>query len=231
MEELQDELRQRVITSDVSSETTTVIQRIGGIDISFMKDTDNAVTCLVVMDVTTKEIVHVSFERVVLDLPYMPGFLAFREAPHMQRLIQRLRKTNPELMPDVLLVDGNGIFHPRGCGLASHLGVLENMMTIGVSKTLAFVDGIGRDTKIEKPNDSDFSLLRGTSGTVHGAAFYAHAGIKNPVYVSIGHKLSLDRALHICRSCCEKYRIPEPVRQADIRSREQVRLWQAELNS
>lgn len=225
MEQQQEELRRRVIHHDTAPLS---FRRIGGIDVSFVKGTDNAVTCLVVMDMQSQEVVHVSFERVTLDMPYMPGFLAFREAPHMQRLIQRLRDTNPELMPDVLLVDGNGIFHPRGCGLASHLGVLENMITIGVSKTLAHVDGICRETKIERPIDGDdHVLLKGASGTVHAAAFYAHPGINNPVYVSIGHMVSLETALDVCRNW-RKYRIPEPVRQADIRSREQVRLWEAE---
>ncbi len=77
-----------------------------------------------------------------LDAPYIPGFLAFREVPHLLHLIDRLRNTKPEFLPQVILVDGNGIFHQNGFGLASHLGVLANIPTIGCGKTVFFVDGI-----------------------------------------------------------------------------------------
>ena len=196
-------------------------------------------------------------------MDYIPGFLAFREVPHLQQLIDELKESRPgekegskgvclrclligadrmvfllhfcifgvaDLVPDVILVDGNGVFHPRGCGLASHLGVLEDIPTIGVGKTLMHVDGIDKDTLpgmlAEREPGNDHVLLKGISGIVHAAAFYPTKQIKNPVIVSVGHGLSLETALEICRSCSQ-YRVPEPVRQADIRSREEIRAWEA----
>lgn len=83
------------------------------------------------------------YEFVHLDLPYIPGFLAFREAPHLLKLIEKLKKTKSQFIPQVILVDGNGILHQNGFGLASHLGVLANIPTIGCGKTVFYVDGIG----------------------------------------------------------------------------------------
>ena len=78
-------------------------------------------------------------------MAYIPGFLAYREAPHLIDLYNKLKAKKPELLPDVILLDGNGILHVNGCGLASHLGVLLNVPTIGVSKTMFYIDGVTAD--------------------------------------------------------------------------------------
>lgn len=77
-----------------------------------------------------------------MDAPYIPGFLAFREAPHLMKLFQKLKDTKPQFMPQVILVDGNGVLHQNGFGLASHFGVLADIPTIGCGKTVFYVDGI-----------------------------------------------------------------------------------------
>ena len=91
------------------------------------------------------QVVYKDYEIIRLDLPYVPGFLAFREAPHLMKLINTLKDKKPEFIPQVILVDGNGILHQNGFGLASHLGVLADIPTIGCGKTVFYVDGISKD--------------------------------------------------------------------------------------
>lgn len=128
------------------------------------------------------------------------------------------------------LVDGNGVLHPQGFGLASHFGVLENIPTIGVGKTFLHVDGLTKpDVKAlmakAREDGSDLVKLTGESGKVWGAALCGTTGVKNPVYVSVGHMLSLDASVAIAQACSQ-YRVPEPIRQADLRSREVIRKWE-----
>ena len=89
--------------------------------------------------------VYKDYEIVKLDLPYVPGFLAFREVPHLMKLINTLKEKRPEYIPQVILVDGNGILHQNGFGLASHLGVLADIPTIGCGKTVFNVDGMSKE--------------------------------------------------------------------------------------
>ena len=77
--------------------------------------------------------------------PYIPGFLAFREVPVLWRLFDQLRQKQPQLWPELLLVDGNGILHQNQCGLACHLGVLIDVPTVGIGKTLFYIDGLGKE--------------------------------------------------------------------------------------
>lgn len=129
------------------------------------------------------------------------------------------------------LVDGNGILHPQGFGLASHFGVLNDIPTIGVGKTFLHVDGLTKpDVKglMAKAREEHHDLVKlaGKSGKVWGAALCGTAGVKNPVYVSVGHKVSLDASVAIAQAC-SLYRVPEPIRQADLRSRQVIRQWEA----
>jgi deoxyinosine 3'endonuclease (endonuclease V) len=120
----------------------------------------------------------------------------------------------------VIFVDGNGVLHPRKCGLACHLGVKLNVPTIGIGKSLYEIDGL-TTIKVKqclREGSSSSLLLCGNSGTVWGAAFQATPNISNPIYISVGHRISLTTAIMLTRQCC-RYRIPEPIRQADRISR------------
>lgn len=205
---------------------------VGGVDISFVQGSaTDACAALVVCALPSLEVVYARCELVALRAPYMPGFLAFREAPFLLELIAALRSKRPELLPDVLLVDGNGILHPNRFGLACHLGVLSAIPTVGVGKSLHCVDGLTRECVREqarqrcaRPGES--TLLIGDSGAVWGAALRTTSpgeGNFAPVLVSIGHGLSLESAVQLVRRCC-RHRVPEPIRQADLRSRETLRL-------
>jgi len=201
---------------------------VGGVDISFVKDSEvDACACLVILKWPSCEVVYERNELIKLTLPYIPSFLAFREVPFLVKLIDEVRNTNLEILPQLIFVDGNGVLHPRGFGLASHLGVLTGIPTIGIGKTYFFVDGI--DLKSIKQNfkekcikAGDAFLLTGDSGRIWGAAFKSTDSATNPVYVSVGHKICLATAIKLTTDACQ-YRVPEPVRQADLRSREYLR--------
>ncbi|XP_032097306.1 endonuclease V isoform X4 [Sapajus apella] len=131
----------------------------------------------------------------------------------------------PEL--EVLLVDGNGVLHHRGFGMACHLGVLTDLPCIGVAKKLLQVDGLENNAlhkekiRLMRAGGDSFPLLGG-SGTVLGMALKSHNRSTRPLYVSVGHKISLEAAVRLICCCC-KSRIPEPVRKADFCSREHIR--------
>ncbi|XP_059235870.1 endonuclease V isoform X3 [Mustela nigripes] len=131
----------------------------------------------------------------------------------------------PEL--EVLLVDGNGVLHHRGFGVACHLGVLTDLPCVGVAKKLLQVDGLENDAqhkekiRLLQAGGDSFPLVGG-SGTVLGMALKSHDRSSRPLYISVGHKISLEAAVRLTRGCC-RFRIPEPVRQADIRSRDYIR--------
>ncbi|XP_045428260.1 endonuclease V isoform X12 [Pipistrellus kuhlii] len=122
------------------------LQRVGGVDVSFVKgDSVRACASLVVLSYPELEVLYEDSRLVHLTAPYLSGFLAFREAPFLADAVRRLREEAPSLAPQVLLVDGNGVLHPRGFGVACHLGVLTDLPCVGVAKKLLQVDGLEKD--------------------------------------------------------------------------------------
>jgi len=202
---------------------------VAGVDISFVKGNDvDACACLVIMSWPELEVVHTLMEMVELTLPYIPTFLAFREVGFLLNLVNKVRQSKPDIVPQLILVDGNGFLHPRGFGLACHFGVLTGIPTIGVGKTLLYVDGLKKGSVKKKFTEEckkggDFTLLVGDSGQCWGAAFKSTDDNTNPIFVSLGHKVDLQTAIEIVKRSC-KFRIPEPVRQADLLSREYIRM-------
>ncbi|XP_022131392.1 endonuclease V isoform X4 [Momordica charantia] len=204
--EAQDLLKKKLIKEDEFTWKITEaegegneLKFVGGVDISFLKE-DSSVAC---------------------------GTLV---APVLLELLERMKKRAIHLYPQLLMVDGNGILHPRGFGLASHLGVLANLPTIGIGKNLHHVDGLTQSSVRQiiqsKGKDTDSIItLRGVSGCIWGVAMRSTVDSSKPIYVSIGHRVSLDTAIKIVKITC-KHRVPEPIRQADIRSREYLRKFQ-----
>jgi len=130
----------------------------------------------------------------------------------------------PEMKPQCLLVDGNGILHTRGFGIASHIGVQFDIPCVGVGKTVFAVDGltaigVKNEAKETLKKGGDCMVLQGGSGKDHGAAFRSTNDSSVPVIVSVGHRVSLQTALAVTSACIRGNRIPEPIRQADQRSR------------
>ncbi|XP_034960044.2 endonuclease V isoform X1 [Zootoca vivipara] len=228
----QAQLKADVIDQDTQEWQSTPsfagLERVGGVDLSYIKGDDTrACASLVVLSYPDLEVLYEDCCMVAVNAPYVAGFLAFREVPFLVEAVQRLERKEPGLRPQLLLVDGNGILHHRGFGIACHLGVLTGLPCVGVAKNLLQVDGLAND-ELHKEQIQDLQAggdtfpLLSTSGKILGMALRSYAKSTKPVYVSVGHKMSLLSAVQLVHSCC-RYRVPEPIRQADIRSREYIR--------
>lgn len=219
---LQNEMNQNVIIKD--SFDLTKVKYVAGLDISFDK-ADPTKTCgyLTVVEIDTCNIVYEDYYVIKLDIPYQTGFLGFREVPVYKILYANLLRTHPEFKPDVTLIDGFGILHHRGAGSATHLGLELDIPTCGIAKTLLCIDELSerqikKQFKEQCKTKGDYINLIGKSGKIHGVAFKSADNITNPIYISIGHKISLESAIDIVGRLC-KYRIPEPIRNSDIKSK------------
>ncbi len=135
--------------------------------------------------------------------PYIPGLLTFREGPSILAALDHLN-----VAPDLLIFDGQGIAHPRRCGLASHLGLLLDMPAIGCAKTR--LSGRYEEPHTEK---GSYSYLK-DSNEIIGAVVRTRSKVK-PVFVSIGHRINLHDSINIVLRCCTRYRLPETTRRAD----------------
>ncbi|XP_060591941.1 endonuclease V-like [Ruditapes philippinarum] len=234
----QEELKKRMVLEDSEDlkcmagscdpESVKKMYYVAGVDISFVKGDDvNACAAVVVLSFPDLKTVYSDCQMIQLTEPYIPGFLGFREVPFIVDLFEKLRKDQPQYIPHVVMVDGNGILHPKGFGSASHMGVILNLPCIGVAKKLFQVDGLENDSehkqKIEAlTTGGDTFPLIGNSGKTLGMALRSCNNTKNPVYVSPGNLVTMDTAVKLVHKCC-KHRVPEPVRLADINSREYLR--------
>jgi deoxyribonuclease V len=151
-----------------------------------------------------EELERVSAER-PLRFPYVPGLLSFREIPALLAAFERLRHR-----PDLIFCDGQGYAHPRRLGIACHLGLLLDQPTIGVAKSVL----VGEYREPAARAGSSAPLRDGKSGEVIGAALRTRAGVR-PVFVSQGHRISLDRAIELTLAVSDGYRLPRPIRDAD----------------
>ena len=180
----------------------TNLDVIGGADISFNKKDNFLYATIVFLDYNTLKLRDVFSLKSVAPFPYVPGYLSFREIPPLLELIEKL-----DYLPDVLLCDGQGIAHPRGLGLASHLGIILNIPTIGCAKSVL----VGENDPPQAEKGAQTALIY--DGRKVGAALRTRSNVK-PVYVSVGHKIRLEEAIEIVLHCTPKFRIPEPIRFA-----------------
>ena len=228
----QNELKKLLIETDQIPDN---LERIAGMDISASKtNPDIAIVALVVCDFKNNfKVLYEKFEFVKMTQPYVPGFLAFREVDHLIKLINELKELKPELLPQVILTDGNGILHSNRFGLACHLGVLSSIPTIGCGKTVFSVDGITKYSVKEASKGlykgGDFIYLKGNSGSTWGAALRCTDNSIDPIIVNIGHKISLDSAINLVNICC-LFRVPEPIRVADKKSRSLIKEFEKRKN-
>jgi deoxyinosine 3'endonuclease (endonuclease V) len=225
MDAIQLEMAQRVVQTSSFSKLSDV-KLVGGFDISFNKDRPNeACACLVVTTLKGDPVYYRSL-LVQMEMDYVPGYLGFREVGPYKRLwTQLLSEGRPNIIPDVVLVDGYGVLHHRGAGSATQLGLELGVPTIGVGKTLLAVDGLLESTVrlvLEQPDKVSCPLI-GESGKMWGYALASSlskpaGGPSKPIYISVGHLISPEDALAIVQRLC-RYRVPEPIRHADINSR------------
>ncbi len=198
--ELQRKLRQRL----VYEEYTGQINLIAGADISYARKTNTNYAGALVFSYPGLELVEEVGVARECHFPYVPGFLSFREGPPLLEVLSRLRHE-----PDILVFDGQGIAHPRRLGIAAHLGVILDKPAIGCAKTRLC-------GKYDPPPDEvgAWSPLTHQGETV-GAVLRTKKGTK-PVFISTGHRITLNQALQVVSACCRGYRLPEVVRRAHL---------------
>ena len=182
------------------------IRTVAGVDLAYPRTATGVVTgraAVVVLAFPGLEVVEEHVITRPVTFPYIPGLLSFREAPIALAVLQQLR-----VQPDVLLVDGHGIAHPRRFGIASHLGILLDLPTIGCAKSILIGQAVEPG---ERPGDST-PLLHGEE--VIGTALRTRTRSR-PLYVSPGHRISVETAASLVMRCTRGYRLPEPTRLAD----------------
>jgi deoxyribonuclease V len=196
---VQEQLAPRVIRSDRFGAVKTV----AGVDAGLVAE--NSVTRAAVAVLSFPELnpIEHAVAHLPTPYPYVPGLLSFREGPAIVAAIAQLR-----MAPDLFLFDGQGIAHPRRLGIASHIGVLLDRPTIGVAKSRL----TGKATEPLGAEKGAWVPLR-DAGEVVGALVRTRTAV-NPVYVSIGHRVSLRSAVQYVLACTTRYKLPETTRQA-----------------
>jgi len=189
---IQKKLRKKIILEDKFKK----IKLIAGADLSYPSGSQ-AICAVTVFDFEMEEVENAA-QKFSIDFPYIPTFLGFREAEPIVKTLRSL-----EIKPDIILVDGHGIAHPRGFGSASHVGVLLDMPAIGVAKRL--LAGKIKSNKIIYKNKAVGFALKNKNF--------------REIYISPGHKVSLRSSLRIVKKCMRFHRLPEPLHQAHLLSR------------
>jgi len=207
---LQMRLAEKIITEDRLPQK---INYIAGVDVAYAGEL--AIGAVAVLDYESLELLELQTATCRAKFPYIPTLLSFREIPPTVACIKKLK-----LQPDILLADGQGIAHPYGCGFASHLGLAIGKPTVGVAKSRL----IGKPTEIA----GETFLVQ--KGQIISAVVTTKEGTK-PVFVSVGHLISLGTAVKIVKHCTRNSRIPEPTLQAHKIASEEKRKVQAKHKS
>jgi len=194
--EIQQQLRDRVSTERDLGQVNTV----AGVDVSFKGDVARA--AVVILSYPELAPLDCSLAELPVEFPYIPGLLAFREAPAVLAALEKLKTE-----PDLFIFDAQGLAHPRRMGLATHLGVIIDRPSIGCAKSRL----CGHHHEPGPERGSYTYLYDGEE--IIGAVVRTQTGV-SPLYVSIGHKVDLPTAIEYVLSCCTKYRLPETTRYA-----------------
>ncbi|PMB42410.1 endonuclease V [Fischerella thermalis CCMEE 5205] len=197
---IQEQMQAEVITSDQLQQP---VKYVAGVDMGFEADGTISRAAVAVLSFPELELQETSLARRPTSFPYIPGFLSFREIPAVLDALEKIKIT-----PDLILCDGQGIAHPRRFGIACHLGVIVNIPSIGVAKSLL----VGKHEELPDARGSWQPLIH--KDEIVGAVLRTRVGVK-PVYVSSGHRISLPTAIDYVLRCTPKYRLPETTRIAD----------------
>jgi deoxyribonuclease V len=185
------------------------LEYIAGVDAAFLNKKIIGVACL--YRYPDMHLIEEAYAVTEMLFPYIPGFLSFREGPAIINALQDLRKK-----PDIILFDGQGIAHPKRLGIASHIGVLLNLPTIGCAKSRLI--GTYKEPNLKKGTYS--SLLY--EEEIVGVVVRTKDNVK-PLFVSPGHRIDIQDSMEIVLACSQRYRIPEPLRMADVISKKMKR--------
>ncbi len=195
---IQQQLRQLVRLEDCPGE----VCRVAGVDVGFEQRNTIARAAVAVLGFPDLELREYAVARQPTRFPYVPGLLSFREVPVVLDALDKL-----EQLPDLLLCDGQGIAHPRRFGIASHLGVLTGIPSIGVAKSRL----VGRHDEV--PDDRGIWVPLHDKDEVIGAVLRSRTGVR-PLYISPGYCVTLDTALRYVMACLTRFRLPETTRWA-----------------
>ncbi|HTN42958.1 MAG TPA: deoxyribonuclease V [Nitrospiria bacterium] len=198
--EVQRQLSARVVQKNYLK----TVRFVAGADIALSKNPPRAYAGVVVLSLPDLKVVEECGVVSELSFPYIPGLLAFREAPALLKAFDRMRHE-----PDLLMIDGQGVAHPRGCGIACHIGLWLDKPTIGCAKSRLY-----GNFRPPPRHRGSWTPLTGNQGDVIGAVVRTKDNT-NPIFVSVGHKIDLPAAIRFVLACSRGYRIPEPTRQAD----------------
>ncbi len=206
---LQERLRSRLRFSPLPRPPRTV----AGADISHLRYGRRAVAGVVVFSYPDLEFIEEALVDGEVSFPYVLGLLSFREGPLLECAFSRLRRK-----PDLVFFDGQGIAHPRGLGIAAHLGLRLGLRAAGCAKSRLWGKPL-HETPDEK---GGWTPLQSPSGEVVGAVLRTRKGVK-PVFISPGHRVDLAGAIEYTLAVSPRYRIPEPIRAAHTRTNEERR--------
>jgi deoxyribonuclease V len=195
---LQEQLASRIRQSG----TFDGLRYIAGVDVSTRRIHEEGTAAVVVLNYPELELLEEKRVSGQVDFPYVPGLLSFREAP---LILEAFKKLN--IIPDLVIVDGQGIAHPRRLGIAAHLGLFLDVPTIGCAKSR--LCGICNEPG---KTQGDFTDLEDRDEVI-GKVLRTKSGIR-PVYISVGHRISLSEAVRWILLCCRGFRLPEPTRLA-----------------
>ncbi len=200
-QEIQYKLRKKLITET----TFTEVHTVAGVDVGFPRAGGGEIAraAIVVLDFPTLQPVDYNVAEMPVEMPYIPGYLSFREGPAVLAALEKLSTT-----PDLFIFDGQGIAHPRGLGIAAHLGIIMDMPAIGCAKSRLY--GTHEMPAAEKGSIAPLYA----NGAIIGNILRTRTDVK-PVYVSIGHRIDLKTATDYVLRCCIKYKLPETTRYAD----------------
>lgn len=200
---LQNTLRGWIVRTD----DLRPVRRIAGVDVAYGSRQGPARAAVVVVDAQSGARLEEAVATLATAFPYVPGLLSFRECPSALAALAKLSQP-----PDLLLCDGQGIAHPRRLGFASHLGLIAGIPSIGVGKTRL----CGAHDEPGAGRGASTPLV--DKGEIIGAVLRTRDGVR-PVYVSIGHRVSLATAVRLVLATATRYRLPEPIRFADALSK------------
>lgn len=208
-EAIQNELRKGISLYD--SFEVSALKTAAGVDLAYWKngDVEYAVCCIVVVDIATRKVIEKKHFSDRIEVPYIPGFLAFRELPLILKTAKLL-----ETKPDIFVFDGNGYLHPRHMGIATHASFYLDKPTFGVAKSYYRVDKQTDYVEPENEAGSFTDIIIG--GEVYGRALRTHRDVR-PVFVSVGNHMTLDTVCALALKLTDKdSHVPVPTRLADL---------------
>jgi deoxyribonuclease V len=180
----------------------TELRSVGGADVAYSKDGNFLFGAIVVLSFPKMELLETATAHKEVSFPYIPGLLSFREAPILMETFKKLK-----VKPEVMIYDGQGIAHPRGIGLATHMGLWLDLPSIGCTK-----NPLLNDFKWPRPSKGSCESIR-RDGKEVGAVLRTKDRVK-PIFISPGHRIDLQTSIQIILATCPKFRIPEPLRRA-----------------